>query len=249
MSQSDDFLKNIANLLQDTDSLLMEFDMRSSADVVEVLDDSSSAVPTISSDNDDDEVIMATPPPARRRRTTAASTARGGRRRNRGGGAGAGRESTSAAELQLIINQSIVDLCSPMAPPPPTTTRTRGRQASTAATTRGRRRGARTQATTVDNAATVELLDDSLTDAVAGPSGVVRAVAPEPEDGTASNNVSTGGSGPSCPICLCTWVAPVSTLCGHIFCKNCIAQWLKVTKKCPVCKAGPNKLKTHPIFC
>lgn len=231
MSQSDDFLKNIANLLQDTDSLLMEFDMRSASgdDVVDLSETNSSlAIPTISSDNDDDDVVLATPPARRQRR----GTTRGVRRRTTRGG-----------RRELVAAENVVDLCSPMAPPP--TARTRGRQPSAAV--RGRRRGARSEP---HNDWTVELLDDSVTDAVAGPSGVVRAVASEQEDG--GNNVSADGSGPNCPICLCTWVAPVSTLCGHIFCKSCIEKWLKscgkAAAKCPVCKAGPSKLKTHPIF-
>lgn len=42
----------------------------------------------------------------------------------------------------------------------------------------------------------------------------------------------------TCPICLDTVVnrTPVSTLCGHIFCQQCIVQALGNAKKCPMCK-------------
>lgn len=43
----------------------------------------------------------------------------------------------------------------------------------------------------------------------------------------------------TCPICLDTVVnrSPVSTICGHIFCKNCITISLRTNaKKCPMCK-------------
>jgi E3 ubiquitin-protein ligase RNF4 len=42
----------------------------------------------------------------------------------------------------------------------------------------------------------------------------------------------------TCPICLDTIInrSPVSTICGHLFCKNCIIQALMNVKKCPMCK-------------
>ena len=43
-----------------------------------------------------------------------------------------------------------------------------------------------------------------------------------------------------CPICLCNAKLPVVTRCGHIFCWECIKQWVNVKGllECPVCKGG-----------
>ena len=43
-----------------------------------------------------------------------------------------------------------------------------------------------------------------------------------------------------CPICLCNAKLPVVTGCGHIFCWECIKQWVNVKGllECPVCKGG-----------
>lgn len=42
----------------------------------------------------------------------------------------------------------------------------------------------------------------------------------------------------TCPVCLDSIVSrqPVSTNCGHLFCKTCIQESLRVLKKCPMCK-------------
>jgi Ring finger domain len=42
----------------------------------------------------------------------------------------------------------------------------------------------------------------------------------------------------TCPICLESVVKrnPVSTICGHIFCKSCITVSLNTLKECPMCK-------------
>lgn len=51
----------------------------------------------------------------------------------------------------------------------------------------------------------------------------------------------------SCPICLDTLVnrQPVSTICGHLFCKNCITQALVNAKKCPMCKKALSAKKSY----
>lgn len=54
-------------------------------------------------------------------------------------------------------------------------------------------------------------------------------------DLAASLNSST-----RCPICMQgppDMLSPVETLCGHAFCKDCIATWLTAKKKCPLCMA------------
>jgi len=39
-----------------------------------------------------------------------------------------------------------------------------------------------------------------------------------------------------CHLCCAARSDPTSTLCGHIFCWNCIHQWLKERSECPICK-------------
>ena len=43
-----------------------------------------------------------------------------------------------------------------------------------------------------------------------------------------------------CPICLSNARLPVATRCGHIFCWDCIKNWVNVKGKleCPICKSG-----------
>ena len=45
-----------------------------------------------------------------------------------------------------------------------------------------------------------------------------------------------------CPICLNNAHLPVATKCGHIFCWDCIKNWVNIKGKmeCPVCKNGIN---------
>lgn len=54
-----------------------------------------------------------------------------------------------------------------------------------------------------------------------------------------------------CPICLESVVDrnPVSTNCGHVFCRKCLEAALKQLKKCPMCKKGlTGKNAFHNIF-
>lgn len=55
----------------------------------------------------------------------------------------------------------------------------------------------------------------------------------------------------NCPICLESIVgrSPVSTNCGHIFCKSCLQTCLKTVKKCPMCqKILTGRSAYHNIF-
>jgi len=45
-----------------------------------------------------------------------------------------------------------------------------------------------------------------------------------------------------CSICLCRKVFPVSTKCGHTFCKKCIFEWKSNSQQCPQCR---KKLKIN----
>lgn len=173
-------------------------------------------------------------------------------RRGRGTGGGITRRRNADPEGERIIRRAqavldmaaVVDLCSPMGPPmsggsQTITGRARGRTAA-AGRRATARRGARSSSS--EDLETINL-DNSIAElTAAGPS---RPPAPRPSSSVLD---TSSNGGPSCPICLCSWTSPVSTLCGHIFCKDCIAQWVKQTKSCPVCKAGAAKLKTHPIF-
>ncbi|KAI7900768.1 uncharacterized protein BX663DRAFT_516460 [Cokeromyces recurvatus] len=62
---------------------------------------------------------------------------------------------------------------------------------------------------------------------------------------------SNGGGFYECNICFDTAVHPVLTVCGHLFCWSCLAQWLNAQSRnptCPVCKAGCGKDKVIPIY-
>ncbi|KAI9496283.1 hypothetical protein BDB00DRAFT_758714 [Zychaea mexicana] len=67
----------------------------------------------------------------------------------------------------------------------------------------------------------------------------------------AETNTSGGGGFYECNICFDTATHPVLTLCGHLFCWSCLAQWLNAQSRnptCPVCKAGCGKDKVIPIY-
>lgn len=53
-----------------------------------------------------------------------------------------------------------------------------------------------------------------------------------------------------CPVCLESAVGkrPVSTICGHIFCYDCLNQSMKIMKQCPVCKRKISQKNIHNIF-
>lgn len=236
MSRSDgDFMEEINNILRATDSLLMDFDMQSSSSSSVILVDED---PVLLPSSEEDYFTHTSSPPSRPGRRAANRTGGGVARIGTGPG---NRERKRLASNMAI--QTIVDLCSPMGPP-----------AIPRAPIVPRRRATRATVDTID-------LDSSSEDATAGPSRrrttaakistskaapVTKPTIPAAKATSAHNTSSDDG--PHCPICLCSWTSPVSTLCGHVFCKDCIAQWVKQTKSCPVCKAGAAKLKTHPIF-
>lgn len=53
-----------------------------------------------------------------------------------------------------------------------------------------------------------------------------------------------------CPICLQSALRkrPVSTICGHVFCYDCINRCMEIMKKCPVCKQNISQKNIHNIF-
>lgn len=65
------------------------------------------------------------------------------------------------------------------------------------------------------------------------------------------SNVSLKSVEISCPICLESVYKrdPVSTMCGHLFCKKCLQESLNIAKKCPICKRSlAAKNSYHLIF-
>ncbi|EFA03049.2 uncharacterized protein LOC103314631 [Tribolium castaneum] len=70
---------------------------------------------------------------------------------------------------------------------------------------------------------------------------------PEPEVQKVESPKVTVGS---CPICLeALSERPAAvTVCGHIFCKECITQTAKAMKKCPTCRKAITVKKIHPIY-
>lgn len=66
-----------------------------------------------------------------------------------------------------------------------------------------------------------------------------------------SNKVATDNTATSCLICLDSLNEPVVTLCGHLFCKTCINQWIDLkpmNQICPVCKVSVNKRKLVRLY-
>ena len=53
-----------------------------------------------------------------------------------------------------------------------------------------------------------------------------------------------------CPICLNNAHLPVVTNCGHVFCWDCIKNWVNIKGKmeCPSCKSGINLDKVIKLY-
>ncbi|XP_051221976.1 probable histone acetyltransferase HAC-like 1 [Lolium perenne] len=50
-----------------------------------------------------------------------------------------------------------------------------------------------------------------------------------------------------CPVCLHEIADASSTICGHIFCKECIRASIKAQKKCPTCRTKLNLRNIHRV--
>ncbi|CAJ1932927.1 unnamed protein product [Sphenostylis stenocarpa] len=55
-----------------------------------------------------------------------------------------------------------------------------------------------------------------------------------------------------CPICMSPFVEPVSTRCGHIFCRECINTAITTQGKCPSCRKKVTRnqpIRIHELVC
>lgn len=51
-----------------------------------------------------------------------------------------------------------------------------------------------------------------------------------------------------CAICMDTMEEETSTICGHIFCRKCIVEAMKMQKKCPTCRKRLANSQIHRIY-
>jgi len=52
-----------------------------------------------------------------------------------------------------------------------------------------------------------------------------------------------------CNICFEAASEPVVTVCGHLYCWGCLAEWMERASICPVCKAGVKTETVRPPPC
>ncbi|KEH40845.1 zinc finger, C3HC4 type (RING finger) protein [Medicago truncatula] len=53
---------------------------------------------------------------------------------------------------------------------------------------------------------------------------------------------------PRCPICMDPFVEEMTTRCGHIFCKNCIKNVIRIQGKCPTCRKKVTSRQLIKVF-
>ena len=51
-----------------------------------------------------------------------------------------------------------------------------------------------------------------------------------------------------CPVCFDALRKPSVTLCGHVFCTQCILAVVRSTKQCPICRKKLSARGFHPLY-
>jgi len=70
--------------------------------------------------------------------------------------------------------------------------------------------------------------------AAAAPRLAARPVS-RPTTARPPSNASLAAPAPTCALCFARAHEPVRTRCGHLFCRECIDEWLRRSPACPVC--------------
>lgn len=63
-----------------------------------------------------------------------------------------------------------------------------------------------------------------------------------------STSSSSSNDNKRCPICFDNLRNPSVTLCGHVYCTECILAVARTTKQCPICRKKMTSKGFHPIF-
>jgi len=65
---------------------------------------------------------------------------------------------------------------------------------------------------------------------------------------TPSEKIPSSASTIECPICLGTVKRVTATICGHIYCFDCITKSIQSSKSCPLCKKKLTLKNIHPLY-
>jgi hypothetical protein len=63
-----------------------------------------------------------------------------------------------------------------------------------------------------------------------------------------SSSLSSSSSDKKCPVCFDSLQRPSVTLCGHVYCTECIMAVVKSTKQCPICRKKLTQRGFHPLY-
>uniref|UniRef100_A0A0A9CMV4 RING-type domain-containing protein n=1 Tax=Arundo donax TaxID=35708 RepID=A0A0A9CMV4_ARUDO len=79
---------------------------------------------------------------------------------------------------------------------------------------------------------------------------VVHCLSPDRGEGSSLQPAKEAPKEPvfTCPVCWNKLEEPSTTICGHIFCAECIKQAIQVHKKCPTCRRSLRSNNFHRIY-
>eukprot|EP00920_Eleutheroschizon_duboscqi_P004459 GHVT01010233.1.p1 GENE.GHVT01010233.1~~GHVT01010233.1.p1 ORF type:complete len:440 (-),score=68.81 GHVT01010233.1:82-1401(-) len=89
--------------------------------------------------------------------------------------------------------------------------------------------------------------DNNVGDSIVG-RGKSASDASGPSNVGGSNGSAGGDQFAECSICFNPPNHPVVTLCGHLFCRECIDHWLRSSRRCPVCNRGTERHQLITLF-